>query len=163
MEVKIWEIVFPLPADAPEISVWVAVQLNVAPTGELDKTILVVAPEQIVLGVGVAVTTGIGLIVTVLILFNGCVQIVFPLESKVFTSINVKVVFTEIAWFKENCPEELRIADWLAPELIEYWMVEFGVPVKFTITLSLGQTEELTTLIAAVGTGFTINLKLVVE
>ena len=52
MEVKIWEIVFPLPADAPEISVWVAVQLNVAPTGVLDKTILVIVPEQIVLGVG---------------------------------------------------------------------------------------------------------------
>ena len=41
-------------------------------------------------------------------------------------------------------------------------MVEFGVPVKLTVALSLGQTKELTTLIAAVGTGFTIKLKLVV-
>ena len=46
-----------------------------------------------VLGVGVAVTTGIGLIVIVLTLFTGWVQMVFPLESRVFTSINVKVVF----------------------------------------------------------------------
>ncbi len=55
----------PLPADAPEtVPVVLTVQLNVAPEGDEVKAIAVVAPPQIVTGLGLAVATGKGLTVT---------------------------------------------------------------------------------------------------
>jgi hypothetical protein len=62
---KVCEIVAPLPADAPETPVGVAVQLNIVPGILLESVIAVGSPEQIVCVVGLAVAMGSGLIVTV--------------------------------------------------------------------------------------------------
>ena len=58
--VKTWEMLSPLPADAPEAPVWVTVHEKVVPETLLVKAMEVVAPEQMEGAAGVAVTFGMG-------------------------------------------------------------------------------------------------------
>jgi hypothetical protein len=62
--VRTSDILFPEPDDCPEAPVAVAVQLYVVPAIELDNATEVDVPEQIEAVAGVAVPTGLGLIVT---------------------------------------------------------------------------------------------------
>ena len=61
---RICAIELPVPFVAPDTPACTTVQSKVVPTTELDSTIPVVDPSQIVSEAGVAITSGVGLTVT---------------------------------------------------------------------------------------------------
>jgi hypothetical protein len=151
--VSVWEIKLPAPSEAPFTSVVATVQENSIPVTLLVRVIAVVPPEQNSIVAGVAVTSGIGLTVTMM--FTGIPLHPFAEGIIVYvTEPGTLPVVCRFCEIKEPVPEvapETPVA-----EALHVNVVPPTLPVSPTVKVVPEQITLEERSVVTSGIGFTV-------